>query len=122
MREQREFKVHDLVAKRSYGGDTKIGNVFRMTKTMVMVQFPGARTEARYRHDGRSVGGSEWSTHFIDHATDQDFQDVAWQDLKNLAGRLDKIAEQYGRKDAALQLQIHTSKLIAHLTDAEDQK
>lgn len=126
MAEEREFKVHDRVALNhsAHYGMTRIGSVVRLTKTQVIVQFPGVRVESRYRRDdGYEVGSSsQWGRARIRHATDKDFQDIAWQNLKSLAGRLDKIAEEHGRKDAVLQLQIMADKFITHINETEDQK
>ena len=126
MREKREFKVHDrVVADRAGYGVKSIGTVIRLTKTQVIAQFPGVKGESRYRRDnGYEVGAGRkvWGASFLRHATDQDYQDIAWSNLKSLAGRLDKIAEEYGRKDAALQLQIMADKFIAHINETEDQK
>lgn len=122
----REFKVHDRVSTYSAGyGVPRIGTVTRLTKTQAIVQFPGLKGEYRYRReDGYEVGAGKkiWGATSIRHATDKDHQDIAWQNLKSLAGRLDKIAEEHGRKDAALQLQIMADKLIAHINETEDQK
>ena len=126
MQEQREFEVHDRVTLNhsTYYGAPRIGTVVRLTKTQVIVQFPGVRVESRYRRDdGYEVGSSsQWGRARIRHITDQDLQDVAWENLKSLAGRLDKIAQEHGRKDAALQLQIMTDKFITHINKTEDQK
>ena len=122
--EKREFKVHDRVISDRAGYGTKtIGTVTRLTKTQVIVRFPSNKVESRFnRETGRSIGTSTWSTVYLSHATDKDYQDIAWQNLKSLAGRLDKIAQEHGRKDAVLQLQVMADKFIAHINETEDQK
>lgn len=122
MQEKREFKVHDRVTTRRAGhGTTRIGTVTRLTKTQVIVQYPGVKAESRFnRETGRSIGTDTWSAVHLSHATDQDYQDVAWQSLKSLAGRLDKIADEYGRRDAVLQLQIMADKFISHQNQIKD--
>ena len=122
MLEKREFKVHDRVtADRGSYGVRRIGTVARLTKTQVIVQFPDIKVESRFnRETGRSIGTSTWNTVYLSHVTDQDYQDIAWQNLKSLAGRLDKIADEYGRKDAVLQLQIMADKFISHLSQTKD--
>lgn len=122
MLEKREFKVHDRVtADRGSYVIRRIGTVTRLTKTQVIVQFPGIRVESRFnRETGRSIGTDTWNTVYLSHVTDQDYQDIAWQDLKSLAGRLDKIADEYGRRDAVLQLQIMADKFISHLDQTKD--
>lgn len=128
MAEKREFKVHDRViipARYSTGGRT--GRVVRLTKTQVLVQFEGSSDEVRYRKDDGYAIGSQghsplYSQNRIRHLTDKDLQDIAWDRLNGLAGRLNKIAEDYSRKDAVLQLQIEADKFLAHINETEDQK
>lgn len=122
MLEKREFKVHDRVtADRGSYVVRRIGTVTRLTKTQVIVQFPGIRVESRFnRETGRSIGTDTWNTVYLSHVTDQDYQDLTWQNLKSLAGRLDKIADEYGRRDAVLQLQIMADKFISHQDQTKD--
>lgn len=127
MAEKREFKVHDhVIIPSRYGSGGRVGRVVRTTKTQAIVQFEGSRAEVRYRLDSGYAVGRDRSPmvrpDYIRHVTDKDRQDIAWDNLKGLAGRLDKIAEEYGRKDAVLQLQIMADKFIAHINETEDQK
>ena len=122
MAEKREFKTHDhVIIPSRYGGGGRMGRVVRTTKTQAIVQFEGSSAEVRYRLDsGYAVGRDRSSMirpDYIRHVTDKDRQDIAWDKLRGLAGRLDKIAEEHGRKDAVLQLQIMADKFIAHIND-----